>query len=47
MRVYFPQELDLLLETQGFDIIHKWGDLERSNFGPDSHDQKVVCRVCN
>ncbi|MEK7757976.1 MAG: hypothetical protein AAB385_12290 [Planctomycetota bacterium] len=43
MRMYFPQELDALLHYNGFDILHKWGSHERAPFGPDSHQQVVIC----
>ena len=42
MRMFFPQELDALLRYNGFRIRHKWGDHERSAFGPDSALQVVL-----
>lgn len=44
MRMVYPQELDLLLEHNGFRVVHKWGDRDRSPFGPDSPTQIVVSR---
>ena len=43
MRMYFPQELDALLEYNGLEIVHKWGGLDERPFDADSELQVVVC----
>jgi SAM-dependent methyltransferase len=44
LRMYYPQELDALLTYNGFSIIDKFGSAERDPFGPDSHQQLIICR---
>ena len=31
-RVIYPPELDLLLSTAGFEVVHRWGDPKRTPF---------------
>jgi SAM-dependent methyltransferase len=42
MRIFYPEELWTLLEAAGFRIDRRWGDYERSPFGPDSPKQLVL-----
>jgi len=44
LRMFFPQELDALLRYNGFEIEHKYGDFDESEFNSDSPAQIVVCR---
>lgn len=44
MRMFFPQELDAYLKSNGFDIIHKFGSFEEEAFNNDSDKQIFVCR---
>lgn len=44
MRLFFPAELDALLELSGFAIEDKWGDYDRRPFDGTSSKQIVVCR---
>jgi SAM-dependent methyltransferase len=44
MRIYFPQELDLLLQCHGFVIEGKLGDYGGSPFQPHAEKQVVICR---
>jgi SAM-dependent methyltransferase len=34
--IYFPDELSLLLETCGLTVVERYGDYDRSDFGPAS-----------
>jgi SAM-dependent methyltransferase len=43
MRCFFPQELDLLVRSQGFEIVEKFGNFERKKFGSGDPKQVVVC----
>ena len=45
MRMYFPQELDSYLESNGFNIIHKYGGFEEEIFNDDSEKQVFVCQA--
>lgn len=45
MRCFFPQELDLLVRSQGFEIVEKFGSFERSTFASGEPKQIVVCQV--
>jgi SAM-dependent methyltransferase len=47
MRMYFPQELDVLIEYNGFVIDHKYGDYEGAPFGPESEKQIIVCSAAS
>jgi SAM-dependent methyltransferase len=44
MRCFFPQELDLLVRSQGFEIEVKHGNFDRSPFASGAATQVVVCR---
>jgi len=43
MRMFFPQELDMLLKYNGFSIEAKYGDYKRGAFKADSIKQLFVC----
>ena len=43
LRMYFPQELDALLEYNGFVIEDKFGDYEETPFASSARLQLVVC----
>jgi SAM-dependent methyltransferase len=43
MRMYYPQELDVLLEFNGFSIEHKYGGYDRRPFDARAATQLVVC----
>jgi SAM-dependent methyltransferase len=45
MRCFFPQELDLLVRSQGFEIVEKFGNFERKPFASGEPRQVVVCRA--
>ncbi len=45
MRVFFPQELDGLLQHSGFTIERKLGDYTGRSFGSRSCKQLCVCRL--
>ena len=45
LRSFFPQELDLLLRSQGFEIVEKFGNFERKPFAGGDPKQVVVCRT--
>ncbi|NHF60109.1 class I SAM-dependent methyltransferase [Flavobacteriaceae bacterium TP-CH-4] len=44
MRMFFPQELDSYLEWSGFDIAHKFGSFEETDFDDNSEKQIFICR---
>jgi SAM-dependent methyltransferase len=44
VRCFFPQELDLLVRTNGFEIEQKFGNFERKAFAGGDMKQIVVCR---
>jgi SAM-dependent methyltransferase len=44
MRCFFPQELDLLVHSQGFEIVEKFGNFERKPFASGDPKQILVCR---
>ncbi len=44
IRIYFPQELDLLLYNNGFTIEAKYGNYDETPFVSSSPKQIVVCR---
>jgi SAM-dependent methyltransferase len=44
LRMFFPQEIDALLESNGFAIEEKYGDFEDTPFGSESQKQLIVCR---
>jgi SAM-dependent methyltransferase len=44
LRSFFPQELDLLVRSQGFEVVEKFGNFERKAFGSRDPKQVVVCK---
>jgi SAM-dependent methyltransferase len=44
MRQFFPQEIDALLHYNGFEILGKYGDLDRTPFAEAPEYQHIVCR---
>jgi hypothetical protein len=44
LRSFFPQELDLLVRSQGFEIVEKFGNFERNAFGSGDPKQVMMCR---
>jgi SAM-dependent methyltransferase len=44
VRCFFPQELDLLVGANGFEIQQKFGNFERKPFASGDMKQVVVCR---
>lgn len=44
LRMFYPQEIDALLEYNGFAIEHKYGDYKETPFGGDSPKQLLICR---
>ena len=45
MRMYFPQELDALIQYNGFTIDAKFGIYAQATFDAHSGKQPVVCSV--
>lgn len=45
MRIFFPQELDALIELHGLVIENKHGDYDRRPFDARSPKQLLVCRL--
>ena len=43
LRSFFPQELNLLVRSQGFKMVEKFGNFERKAFGSGDPKQVVVC----
>ena len=43
LRMYFPRELDALLESNGFIIEDKFGDYEETPFISSARLQLLVC----
>ena len=44
MRMYFPQELEALLDFAGFEILEKYGSYEKEPFSSRSIKQLIVAR---
>ncbi len=44
MRMFFPQELDAYLKSNGFTILHKFGSFEEETFNNSSEKQIFVCQ---
>nr|WP_321243838.1 class I SAM-dependent methyltransferase [uncultured Psychroserpens sp.] len=44
MRLFYPQELDSYLESNGFNIINKFGNFEEEAFSDNSEKQIFVCQ---
>ena len=47
MRCFFPQELDFLVRSQGFEIVTKYGNFERTPFASGAQKQVVVCAAAS
>ena len=45
MRLYFPQELDALLQLSGFAIEAKYGNYDDSPFASNTPKQLVICEA--
>jgi SAM-dependent methyltransferase len=45
VRCFFPQELDLLVRANGFEIEEKFGNFDRRPFASGDMKQVVVCKV--
>jgi SAM-dependent methyltransferase len=45
MRMFFPRELDALLQLNGFEIESKWGDYQETPFGAGAERQLYVCKA--
>ena len=45
LRNFFPQELDLLVRSLGFEIVEKFGNFERKPFASGEPKQVVVCKT--
>ena len=45
MRIYFPQELDVLLRYNGFKIEAKLGDYDETPFTSESPKQLIICNT--
>jgi len=45
LRCFFPQEIDLLVRSQGFAILEKFGTFERKPFASREPKQIVICRA--
>jgi len=45
MRLFFPNELEALLQLSGFAIEARYGDYDRRPFGPTTPKQLTVCRL--
>ena len=44
MRMFYPHEMDILFQEEGFVIEDKFGDYDLSPFGQDSEMQIYLCR---
>lgn len=44
VRVFYPEELLLLLEHNGFEVVERYGYFDESEFTPGSRKQVMVCR---
>ena len=44
LRMFFPQELDMLLHYNGFEVEKKYGSYDGQLFDSDSYGQIIVCR---
>lgn len=45
MRMYFPGEIQFLLEICGFEIMQKFGSYEFVDFSNDSSNQIIICKA--
>lgn len=44
LRMYFPKELDAILQYNGMRVLEKFGDWDRTPFGPESNNQILSVR---
>lgn len=44
IRVFYPQEMDFIMESCGFEIVHKYGWFDKSPFESDSKRMVYICR---
>lgn len=44
MRLFFPQELDAYLKSNGFNILHKFGSFKEELFNDNSEKQIFICQ---
>ena len=47
MRCFYPLEADLMVRYNGFKVINKYGDYDKSEFTSESMKQIYVCRKIN
>ncbi|MCX7592404.1 MAG: methyltransferase domain-containing protein [Fischerella sp.] len=45
IRLYFPQEIEILLKYNGFKVESKFGDYQGNPFTPESLQQILICEV--
>ena len=45
MRIFYPKELDYLIESNGLKIINKYGNFDCSEFTADSPEQIYICQI--
>ena len=45
MRCFFPLELDMLLKYNGFEVISKFGNFDKSSFESDGPKQIYICKI--
>lgn len=45
MRMYYPQEMNTYLQMNGFEILHKYGDFDGSEFRSNSSKQIFECKL--
>lgn len=45
MRVFFPQELDIILKYNGFEILEKFGSFDKNEFTSKDMKQICICQV--
>jgi hypothetical protein len=45
LRQFFPQELPLLLEAAGLEMMARWGDFARNPLAPGSLNQVCLARA--
>ena len=45
VRVFYPEELLLLLEHNGFEVVERYGYFDRSEFTSESKKQVMICRI--
>jgi SAM-dependent methyltransferase len=47
LRQFFPQELPLLLEAEGLELVERWGDFARNPLAASSLNQVCVARAAD